>query len=46
MVPKTRKLKLISQMYTREGKLVAVMTQEGVVRADIRDPSKPAKPKL
>ncbi|EKM60858.1 uncharacterized protein PHACADRAFT_247055 [Phanerochaete carnosa HHB-10118-sp] len=34
------------RMYTREGKLVAVMTQEGVVRADIRDPSKPSKPKL
>ncbi|KAJ3531260.1 hypothetical protein NM688_g7599 [Phlebia brevispora] len=28
------------RMYTRDGKLVAVMTQEGVVRADIRDPSK------
>lgn len=39
-------LRLIVQMYTREGKLVAVMTQEGVVRANIRDPSEPPKLKL
>ncbi|KDQ54755.1 hypothetical protein JAAARDRAFT_347616 [Jaapia argillacea MUCL 33604] len=28
------------RMYTRSGKLVAIMTQEGVVRADRRDPQK------
>ena len=33
-------VKIILQMYTEAGELVAVMTQEGVVRADIRDPSK------
>ncbi len=36
------------QMFTESGELIALMTQEGVVRADIRDPSlsKPAQAKL
>jgi hypothetical protein len=36
------------KMFTRDGVLIAVTTQEGVVRANIRGPSeaKPAEPKL
>lgn len=34
------------QMYTRDGKLVAVMGQEGVVRADRRPPANETKAKL
>jgi hypothetical protein len=35
-----------SQMYTERGDLIALVTQEGVVRADIRDPSKAPQTKL
>ncbi|KAF8898391.1 thioesterase-like superfamily-domain-containing protein [Infundibulicybe gibba] len=34
------------RMYTRDGTLVAVTSQEGVVRADVRDPSEPVASKL
>lgn len=31
------------QLYSRSGKLVAVTSQEGVVRADIREPGAPTR---
>ncbi|KAI0815299.1 thioesterase-like superfamily-domain-containing protein [Irpex lacteus] len=39
---------VFGRMFTESGELIALMTQEGVVRADIRDPSlsKPAQAKL
>ena len=35
-----------SQMYKQDGTLVAVMTQEGVIRADVRGPEATAQAKL